>query len=94
LRLADCFRIEGHGPEPLRGSRELAAIDLSLVGRYESPRITYDDSLSIAKVTPICQFEHYLQFPKSWRENFPLGMPYLQLLIDTKVFKQNALRSF
>ncbi|KAL7502267.1 hypothetical protein ACHAXN_000268 [Cyclotella atomus] len=53
LCLTGCFSIEGHGLEPLRGSRELAAIDLSLVGRYESPEITHDYSLSSERVISI-----------------------------------------
>jgi hypothetical protein len=81
LYLTDCFKIEGHGLEPLWGSSKLCVVDLSLVGRSESPRFTHDYSLSMDKVISVldsiirsdqCALEH-VQFPKFWRENYPSG---------------------
>ena len=37
LKLAHCVSVAGYGLEPLRGSTAWRRIDLSLVGRFESP---------------------------------------------------------
>ena len=37
LKLTNCINIIGHGLEPLRQSNVLQLLDLSLVGKYESP---------------------------------------------------------
>ena len=54
LKLAHCFNIVGHGLEPLRGSTSLRQVDLSLVGRFEGPKIEAETLLS-ATVSPFCR---------------------------------------
>ena len=78
LRLAKCINITGVGLEPLRGSKIIVQIDLSLVGDGENPRsldIPPYPLISRDIVLPIldsiisldgCALR-YLQFPTTWR---------------------------
>lgn len=45
----------GHGREPLRGSNQLWAIDLSLMVRYELPKVDLECSLSMDAAIPILE---------------------------------------
>lgn len=53
LKLTSCLGIVGSGLEPLRGSTALERIDLSLVGRHESPIISPEPPISADVVLPI-----------------------------------------
>lgn len=53
--LSGCTNIVGQGLESLRGSTVLQMIDLSLVGKFESPSIKGDTTLSEDCVIPILQ---------------------------------------
>ena len=76
LRLTNCLRITGTCLEPLRGSTMIEQIDLSLVGKNESPDLDPLPPISCDVVLPIldsiieregCSLMH-LQFPKVWRK--------------------------
>lgn len=75
LRLANCINITGAGLEPLRGSAIIEQIDLSLVGKHQSPVLNPEPPISCEFVLPIlhsilgsggCSLKH-LQFPIKWR---------------------------
>lgn len=75
LKLANCINITGHGLEPLRGSTMIEQIDLSLVGKHQSPGIYTEPPISCDAVMPIldsiisqngCALKH-LQFPEKWQ---------------------------
>lgn len=51
--LAGCKNVTGSGLEPLRGSAVLEKIDLSLVGRYEKPRVFENPRISEDAIVPI-----------------------------------------
>jgi hypothetical protein len=77
LRLTNCTQISGICLEPLRGSKVVEQIDLSLVGDGESPRLDPEPPISYYAVMPIldsitraegCSLKH-LQFPYKWRRN-------------------------
>ena len=57
LKLVSCLNIIGWGLEPLRGSRIIRQLDLSLVGRFESPTIEADKVVVLSEdaVLPIIQ---------------------------------------
>ncbi|KAL9188721.1 hypothetical protein ACHAXT_007099 [Thalassiosira profunda] len=77
LKLTHCFGIFGAGLGPLRGSKVLRQIDLSLVGLHESPAIDAGD-LALDEGTVICILDSiigqsgsslmHVQLPKRWRE--------------------------
>lgn len=76
LYLSRCVGITGKGLEPLRGSKALEQLDLSLVGPNESPNLSPEPAISKKDVIPIldsildadgCSLKH-VQFPKKWRE--------------------------
>ena len=75
LKLVGCLNIIGWGLEPLRGSRIIRQLDLSLVGRFESPIIEGGSPLlSEDAVLPILQSIVDIQgsklkqivFPNNW----------------------------
>ncbi|KAL7451057.1 hypothetical protein ACHAWC_002903, partial [Mediolabrus comicus] len=77
LKLTNCIKISGICLEPLRGSKVVEQIDLSLVGDGESPRLDPEPPISYYAVMPIldsivaaegCSIKH-LQFPYKWRRN-------------------------
>ena len=77
LKLANCTKITGTCLEPLRGSTMIEQIDLSLVGKNESPKLSPPPPISCEFVLPIldsiieregCSLRH-LQFPFVWRED-------------------------
>jgi len=53
LKLAGCVNIVGSGLEPLRGSKVLEEIDLSMVGQHEKPTIEPEPLISHEVVLPI-----------------------------------------
>jgi hypothetical protein len=67
LRLAKCINITGVGLEPLRGSKIIVQIDLSLVGDGENPR-SLDIPPFLDSIISLdgCALR-YLQFPTTWR---------------------------
>eukprot|EP00984_Skeletonema_dohrnii_P007875 scaffold2901_cov91-Skeletonema_dohrnii-CCMP3373.AAC.19 len=76
LKLTNCINISGAGLEPLRGSTIIEQIDLSLVGKHQSPRLSSRPPISCEFVLPIldsiieregCSLRH-LQFPSVWSE--------------------------
>ena len=76
LKLTNCLRIIGTCLEPLRGSTMIEQIDLSLVGKNESPDLDPPPPISCDFVVLIldsiiqredCSLRH-LQFPKVWRK--------------------------
>ena len=76
LKLTNCLHITGAGLEPLRGSTMIKQIDLSLVGKNESPYLKPPPPISCEILLPIldsiieregCSLMH-LQFPKVWRK--------------------------
>ncbi len=76
LKLTNCLHITGAGLEPLRGSTIIKQIDLSLVGKHQSPKLSSLPPISCQFVLPIldsiigredCALKH-LQFPKVWRK--------------------------
>lgn len=81
LKLTGCINIIGNGLEPLRGSIVLQQIDLSLVGRHESPIFEPDPSISETAVLPILnsiidadgqlwyKVLKHIQLPHMWRKN-------------------------
>jgi len=75
LKLCGCINITGIGLNPLRGSVVLEQIDLSLVRKYEDPRIKSIPKISEEAVLPIldslisadgCSLKHIV-FPHIWR---------------------------
>jgi len=74
LMLAGCVNITGRGLEPLRGSVILKQIDLSLVGRHESPHMESEPIISEDAILPILssiiekdgRHLRQLQLPKQW----------------------------
>ena len=73
LILTHCDKIRGHGLDPLRGSSTLVAVDLSLMGRYESPPEDHSHSLCMDEVllvlfsiirAEVCSLRH-IQLPKN-----------------------------
>jgi len=75
LKLTNCIGITGVGLEPLRGSTMIEQIDLSLVGKHQSPEIDPEPPISCEAVLPIlnsiisqdrCVLKH-LQFPYKWQ---------------------------
>lgn len=74
LRLANCINITGVGLEPLRGSRVIKHIDLSLVPDHTSPNLDPEPPLSQEIVLPILTTVmggrlKVIEFPKVWRFN-------------------------
>ncbi len=77
LRLTNCTKITGGGLEPLRGSKIIEQIDLSLTAVGEDVKLDPDPFISCELVLPIldsivaaegCALKH-LQFPYKWRKN-------------------------
>ena len=76
LKLTHCFHITGAGLKPLRGTKVLKEIDLSLVGIHESPDIEPLPAISEGVVLPILDSIiesegnslSFVYFPKKWRE--------------------------
>ena len=75
LKLTNCINITGVGLEPLRGSTIIEQIDLSLVGKHQSPILKPKPPISCEFVLPIldsiieregCSLRH-LQFPSACR---------------------------
>lgn len=71
LKLTNCINITGAGLEPIRGSTIIEQIDLSLVGKNQSPQLEPQPPISCDIVLPIldsiieregCSLRH-LQFP-------------------------------
>ena len=75
LRLANCINLTGAGLEPLRGSRVIEHIDLSLVPDHTSPLLDPEPPLSQDLVLPILSTIvgngrlRLIEFPKAWRQN-------------------------
>ena len=76
FKLTNCYRIIGHGLDPLRGSTLLKKIDLSLVDRFDVVSKDEGGFISIEAVVPIllsileaeqCSLK-YVQFPAKWRD--------------------------
>ena len=75
LKLTNCINITGVGLEPLRGSRIIAKIDMSLVGEHKSPLLNPEPPISRDVVLPILDSIldgegsalKQIQFPKKWR---------------------------
>ena len=75
LKLTGCVNIIGHGLRILNGAINLRTIDLSLVGRRESPIVVPAPALAQAVVLPILSHlvksKHldiiHIQLPKHWR---------------------------
>jgi hypothetical protein len=78
LKLTNCVNITGAGSEPLRGSTIIQQIDLSLVGKNQSPLLTPQPPISCELVLPILDsiIERegsalmHLQFPSVWSEGW------------------------
>ena len=97
LKLTGCINIIGNGLEPLRGSIVLQQIDLSLVGRHESPIFEPDPSISETAVLPILnsiidadgqlwyKVLKHIQLPHLWRKN-------QSSLLEEFMERYNALR--
>ena len=74
LKLCGCINITGHGLYPLRSSVVLEQIDISLVGKYECPKIGHP-KISVEAILPILQSIissdgcslKYVLFPQKWR---------------------------
>ncbi|KAK1734937.1 hypothetical protein QTG54_014397 [Skeletonema marinoi] len=95
LWLTNCVNITGVGLDPLRGSRIIQQIDLSLVGDHESSKLDPEPTISCVEVVPIldsiiergeeCSLE-YLQLPKYWRKerntesDFQLSSPVTMII--------------
>ncbi len=80
LKLANCINITGVGLEPLRGSTMIEQLDLSLVGKHQSPEIDPEPPISCVAVLPIldsiisqdgCLLKH-LQLPYKWQRAWRL----------------------
>ena len=72
LRMTNCINITGFGLEPLRGSRIMEHIDLSLVPDHTSPSLYPEPPLSQIFVLPILatfmgRKLKLIEFPKAWR---------------------------
>ena len=75
LKLTGCVNIIGHGLRILNGAIRLRQLDLSLVGRNESPVVVPEPALAQAVVLPILsrmvKSKHvdikHIQMPKHWR---------------------------
>jgi hypothetical protein len=104
LRLANCINITGAGLEPLRGSAIIEQIDLSLVGKHQSPILNPEPPISCEFVLPVlhsilgsggCSLKH-LQFPIKWRNlSYSLtrqGMQLQQFLTRYDEFMQRRVR--
>jgi hypothetical protein len=78
LKLANCISITGIGLEPLRGSTMIEQIDLSLVGKHQSPEIDPEPPISCEAVLPILDsiisqggfLLKHLQFPYKWQRQW------------------------
>jgi len=75
LRLTNCINITGACLEPLRGSRVIKEIDLSLVGRHQSPLLDPEPPISTHIVLPVLDDiiargdeAILIQFPKACRQ--------------------------
>lgn len=53
IMLAGCINVEGHGLGPLRNSAVLELIDISIIGKYETPYIRTEPKISEEAVLPI-----------------------------------------
>jgi len=90
LRLTN-LNITGVGLEPLRGSRIIEKIDLSLVGEHQSPVLKPEPPISCDAVIPILDsiivegsaLKH-LQFPRKWREKGSEESAFHQFLLRYK----------
>jgi hypothetical protein len=76
VKLTHCINVTGRCLEPLRGSKTLQKLDLSLVNRDRLPIIHPESKIAKADVIPILDsiidvdgfsLKH-IQFPKRWRE--------------------------
>ena len=81
LKLTSCYNITGRGLEPLRGSKTLERIDLSLVGDHDDPRVYIGiGKIKVKEVVPIlksivinksigaCPQLRHVQLPFQWRK--------------------------
>ncbi|KAL9185970.1 hypothetical protein ACHAXT_005208 [Thalassiosira profunda] len=75
VELTHCIGMHGYGLEPLRCSLHLRQLDLSLVGRKESPNLNPEPAILEQAVLPILEsiidsqgsaLKHII-FPKKWR---------------------------
>ncbi|KAL7450252.1 hypothetical protein ACHAWC_004423 [Mediolabrus comicus] len=89
LKLTNCINITGVGLEPLRGSRIIAKIDMSLVGEHKSPLLNPEPPISRDVVLPILDSIldgegsalKQIQFPKKWRNlNAPPDEDFFQFM--------------
>jgi hypothetical protein len=55
LKLTNCIHIKGVGLEPLRGSTIIEQIDLSLVGKHQSPRLWVLLSIILHLLVRVCK---------------------------------------
>eukprot|EP00956_Cyclotella_meneghiniana_P015185 scaffold23035_cov73-Cyclotella_meneghiniana.AAC.11 len=82
LKLTNCFRVVGHGLEPLKGSTVLELIDLSLVTKHANPNIHKKSLISEIAVLPVlesimargrlCNLK-CVQYPEKWIGSSLLG---------------------
>ncbi len=86
LKLTNCIGITGSCLEPLRNSRTVEVIDLSLVREHESPALAPEPPLSCDAVLPILDSILVvgvklvlIQFPKAWRQE-PLSEDFDEFL--------------
>jgi len=75
LRLTNCVNITGSCLEPLRGSRVIKEVDLSLVGRHQSPLLDPKPPILADIVLPVLDDiiargdeAILIQFPNAWRQ--------------------------
>ena len=95
LKLAGCVNISGIGLNVLRSSVVIKQIDLSLVGKHESPLIEPDPLLSESVVLPILDSIidsrgsslEQLEFPKNWRNTASTQMT--QFLVRYNQYMRN-----
>jgi len=88
LKLTNCRGIIGHGLAPLRQSVVIEQIDLSLVGKFESPILEGDTLLSESVTLPILQsivdmegsVLKQLVFPQSWSAADTISQPLRQFI--------------
>jgi hypothetical protein len=87
LKLAGCVNITGSGLDVLRSSTVLEQIDLSLVGKHESPILDQEPLLSEDLVIPILDSVingagslKQLEFPKKWRNIEVESTQFVQFL--------------
>lgn len=82
LKMTNCVKMIGYGLEPLRRSKKLELLDLSLVAKSTSPYLRKEPWISEHFVVPIlcdiarqrseCQLK-YVQYPRKWSRNIKVS---------------------